>query len=145
MSAESFRMLRASLHYFDVDHELKLILVTSASPNEGKSTTSLGLALAAAGPGSRVLLLEADLRRPSLASVLGLKHRPGLSGVLRRKARLSEAVQSITAEPSEGTHGGAVSIDVLVAGPHPPNAATCSSPRRWSACWRLPTRRTTSS
>ena len=122
-SAESFRMLRASLQYFDVDHELKLILVTSASPNDGKTTTSLGLALAAAGPGSKVLLLEADLRRPSLASVLGLKPGPGLSGVLSRKAPLAEAVQSIKMQPSDGVHGGVASIDVLVAGPHPPNAA----------------------
>ena len=50
-SAEAFRMLRASLLYFDIDRELRSVLVTSASPADGKTTVSVGLAVAAAGPG----------------------------------------------------------------------------------------------
>ena len=70
-----------------------------------------------------MLLIEADLRRPSLASVLGLEHGPGLSTVLRSKEpRVARALQSVEIQPSTG-EGENVTIDVLVAGPHPPNSA----------------------
>ena len=76
-SAEAFRMFRASLLYFDAGREIKSVLVTSAAPGDGKTTVALGLAVAAAEPGLSVLLVEADLRRPTLGRPAGPEARWG--------------------------------------------------------------------
>ena len=68
--AESFQLIRAHLRYFNVDRELRTLLVASAAPGDGKTTVARHLAGAAARMGSRVLLVEADLRRPTLAQQL---------------------------------------------------------------------------
>ncbi len=68
--AEAFHLIRAHLRYFNVDRELRTLLVASAAPGDGKTTVARHLASAAARMGSRVLLLEADLRRPTLAQQL---------------------------------------------------------------------------
>jgi len=119
---EAFRMLRANLRYFSVDRPVRSVLVTSAAPGDGKSTVSWNLALAAAGTGARVLLMEADLRHPSLAASSGhLAATPGLSTVLAGQIEFAEAVQPV-AVPSD--HGGRATdriMDVVVAGPLPPN------------------------
>src|SRR5207244_3232777 len=70
--AEAFRMLRANLRYFNVDRQISSVLITSSSPGDGKSTVAMHLASAAAAAGARVLLMEADLRHPTLARRLGL-------------------------------------------------------------------------
>ena len=62
--AEAFRQLRTNLQYVDLDHSQKLIVVTSALPDEGKTTTTCNLAIALAQGGARVALVDADLRRP---------------------------------------------------------------------------------
>lgn len=123
-SAEAFRMFRASLLYFDAGREIKSVLVTSAAPGDGKTTIALGLAVAAAEPGLSVLLIEADLRRPTLGPRLGLRRSGGLTRVLRSRDQSSmvTAVQSVTVE-SPSNDGAPVVINVLPAGPHPPNAA----------------------
>ncbi|MFL5779856.1 MAG: YveK family protein, partial [Thermoleophilaceae bacterium] len=77
--AEAFRMLRANLRYFNVDRDIRSVLVTSAAPGDGKSTVSSNLALAASEAGTRTLLLEADLRHPTLARLMGLRSTPGLT------------------------------------------------------------------
>ncbi len=122
-SAEAFRMLRARLLHVDMDREIESVMVTSAGPEDGKTTVALGLAVAAAESGQKVLLMEADLRRPSLAPMLELKARRGLSTILRgRGAQLGTFTQTVkVSDPDSG--GPPVAIDVLVAGPHPPNAA----------------------
>jgi capsular exopolysaccharide synthesis family protein len=122
-STEAFRMLRASLFLSDAGSEIQSVLVTSAGPEDGKTTVALGLALAAAEPGKKVLLVEADLRRPSLAPLLDLKARRGLSTILRgRGSQLANFTQKVTIkDPASG--GPPIAIDILVAGPHPPNAA----------------------
>ena len=68
--AESFQLIRAHLRYFNVDRQVRTLLVASAAPGDGKTTIARHLAGAAARVGSRVLLLEADLRRPTLAQQL---------------------------------------------------------------------------
>jgi Mrp family chromosome partitioning ATPase len=77
---EELRLLRAKLHGLAQQRGLRCVALTSALPGEGKSTLSLGLAAAQARePGRRVLLAEADLRRPSLSAMLGMPPSPGLS------------------------------------------------------------------
>ena len=118
---EVFRLLRANLRYFKVQEDIKSIVVTSAEPGEGKTLVSFGLALAAVTSGERVLLLEADLRDPSLFRVLGLPLSGGLSGALAdEKGSLADAV--ITTKVGDlADDVGEATLDVLPAGGIPPN------------------------
>jgi succinoglycan biosynthesis transport protein ExoP len=120
--AEAFHLIRAHLRYFNVDRELHTLLIASAAPGDGKTTIARHLAAAAARMGSRVLLLEADLRRPTVAQQLEIQFGPGLSDVLIGSASLSEATQTIAMEPASLDGSGARTLDVLVAGAVlPPN------------------------
>jgi polysaccharide biosynthesis transport protein len=118
--AEAFRLLRARLRYFDVDHPVRTVLITSAAPGDGKTTVALHLAAAAATGGSRVLLVEADLRRPTLASELHVDPTGGLVGALMESSdsAVQSAIEVITTANWNGTR---TAFDVLVAGGVPPN------------------------
>jgi tyrosine-protein kinase len=122
--AEAFHLIRAHLRYFNVDRDLRTLLVASAAPGDGKTTVARHLAAAAAAMGSRVLLVECDLRRPTLAQQLDIPSGPGLSDVLIGAIALSEAIQSIDLDAlSEGVSKRRV-LAVLVAGATlPPNPA----------------------
>lgn len=109
--AEAFRQLRTNLQFIDVDNPRKVILVTSAMPGEGKTTTVANLAIALSSMGGRLLVIEADMRRPKLSAMLGLDRSVGLTRVLSGRMRLQQAVQP--------WGGGA--FDVLATGPTPPN------------------------
>jgi succinoglycan biosynthesis transport protein ExoP len=116
---EAFRKLRAKLRYFSVDREIRSVLVTSAAPEEGKTTVASNLALAAAiGGQARVLLVEADLRKPSLARRYKLAPTPGLAELLTHDIFVQQAVQQLSL-PSWSEGGSA--LDVIVAGESPPN------------------------
>jgi capsular exopolysaccharide synthesis family protein len=118
--AEVFALLRAHIRYFNVDRRLRVIVVVSAAPQDGKSTVARNLGVAAASAGDRVLLLEADLRRPSAARALRVLPGPGLAGVLLEGIPLEDAAQR--ADVTVGHH--TVSLDVLAAGGIlPPNPA----------------------
>jgi succinoglycan biosynthesis transport protein ExoP len=121
--AEAFHLIRAHLRYFNVDRQLRTLLVASAAPGDGKTTIARHLAAAAARMGSRVLLLEADLRRPTLAQQLDVQSGPGLADVLIGAVAIGEATQLIdlgTPPAGEGSRGHA--LEVLVAGAAlPPN------------------------
>jgi succinoglycan biosynthesis transport protein ExoP len=122
VEAEAFSLIRAHLRFFNVDHDLRTVLVASPAPGDGKTTVALHLAEAAARSGSRVLLLEADLRQPTLARQLGVQFTTGLAGVLIGDAPMNRATQSVAlqASPGEGTSGH--TLDVLAAGTVlPPN------------------------
>ncbi len=120
--AEAFQLIRAHLRYFNVDRQLHTLLVASAAPGDGKTTIGRHLAAAAARMGSRVLLLEADLRRPTLAQQLEIQPGPGLSDVLIGAASLREATQAIDLVHSSVGASGPRTLDVLVAGAVlPPN------------------------
>lgn len=108
--AEAFRQLRTNLQFVDVDNPRKVIVVTSSLPSEGKTTTLANLAIALASAGHRVAVVEADLRRPKLADLLGLERAVGLTSVLSGRVRLDQAVQHWS--------GG---VDLLASGPLPPN------------------------
>jgi len=110
-AAEAIRRLRTNLQFTDVGDRPRSIVITSSIPGEGKSTTSLNLAVALADAGSRVILIDADLRRPSVASSLGLEGQVGLTTVLIGRAEVEDVVQRW-----ENT-----SLDVLPSGRIPPN------------------------
>jgi succinoglycan biosynthesis transport protein ExoP len=120
--AESFQLIRAHLRYFNVDRQVHTLLVASAAPGDGKTTIARHLAAAAARVGSRVLLLEADLRRPTLAQRLDVRSGPGLADVLIGAVLLNDAIQTVDLEAPSDTSAGGRAFDVLVAGAAlPPN------------------------
>jgi polysaccharide biosynthesis transport protein len=122
--AEAFQLLRAHLRYFNVDRRLRTLLIASAAPGDGKTTVARHLAAAAARMGSRVLLMEVDLRRPTIARQLAIRSRPGLADVLIEAVEMRAAIQSIDLDPvfAHGSEGR--TLDVLVAGAvMPPNPA----------------------
>ena len=92
--AESFRSLRSALFYMAFDGgRPRTLLITSAVPNEGKSTVAANLARTLALGGSRVVLVDGDLRRGTLHRLLGLQRGPGLAEVLRQPADLEKVIQ----------------------------------------------------
>lgn len=109
--AEAFRMLRANLQYFGIDQELKSILITSSASEDGKTMVAWNLALAEAHAAKRILLIEADLRRPTLAKRLHLSDEKGLGLVLAGSLEAKTAIQKVRG------------VDVLPAGALPPNPA----------------------
>ena len=98
---ESFRLLRAGIQLSNVDSPPRLVLITSALPNEGKSTGAVSLARSAALAGDRVLLIDGDIRRPAVANILGLetKDHPGLVQCVTGEARLADAIINDTISP----------------------------------------------
>ncbi len=121
---EAFNLIRAHLRFFNIGRDLRTILVASAAPNDGKTTIARHLAGAATRLGSRVLLLEVDLRHPKLAHQLDIQSEPGLADVLIGAISMEDAVQSVELEASPGEGTGGRMLDVLAAGVVlPPNPA----------------------
>lgn len=110
-SAEAFNLLRTNLQFLDLGSTTKVFVITSSVGGEGKSTTASGLSRSIANSGARVLLLEGDLRRPSLSNYMGLVGDVGLTDVLVGRAELADVIQS----------WGESGLDVLLAGQVPPN------------------------
>ena len=120
---EAFRMLRASLRYFNVDEDVRTVLVTSHGAGVGKSTVAWNLARVAA-TGSRAVVVETDLRNPTLAEQHGLEPAPGLSEVLTRQIGLDAAIQFKPVANSSGNGTGELpTLHVITAGALPPNPA----------------------
>lgn len=115
---EAFALARTNLRYLHVEGEVKTVVVTSALAEEGKSTVAWNLALAAAMADSRVLVIDADLRRPVVAERTGLATRQGLSEVLAGLVPVDDAISTVAVE-SPGTIS--VSVDVLPSGLVPPS------------------------
>ena len=116
--AEAYRQLRTNLQFLDVGGHRdaaegghRVLTVSSSLAGEGKSTVAVNLAIALAETSARVLLVDADLRRPSVAPVLGLEGAAGLTTVLLGQAEVGEVVQD----------WGAAGLQVLTSGPLPPN------------------------
>jgi polysaccharide biosynthesis transport protein len=95
-SAEAYRILRTNIGYLSFNKPLQTILVTSAAMQEGKSTTISNLAVAFAQQGKNILLLECNLRRPSLQKIFGIDHNPGVSDILIGKISWRECVMTVT-------------------------------------------------
>lgn len=112
---EAFQMLRARLRYLNTDRELKTLLIASGASGDGKTTVALNLARAEAVMGSRVLLLEIDMRLPSVAGRLNLRAGPGLADVLTGAVSVESATQSVQlGSPATGSQD--VRLDVISAG-----------------------------
>lgn len=110
-AAEAFRRLRTNLQFLSVDNPPRVLVLTSSIATEGKSETAINLSLALAEAGSRVLLVEADLRRPLVVSYMSMPDKVGLTNVLSGQANFADVVQ-------ETRHDG---VHLLACGPLPPN------------------------
>ena len=108
---EAFRLLRTNLQFIDLDNQPRCLVITSAVPGEGKTMTATNLAVALAQTGRNTLIIDADLRRPRVASTLGLDPAVGLTTALIGRTEIHDAIQ--VHEPS-GLH-------VLASGAKPPN------------------------
>jgi succinoglycan biosynthesis transport protein ExoP len=109
--SEAVRRLRTNLQFIDLANRPRSIVISSSIPAEGKSTIALNLALSLADSGSRVILVDADLRRPSIAEYVGIEGGVGLTTVLIGRAEVEDVVQPL----------GKTSLDLLPAGQIPPN------------------------
>ncbi|MBD1382671.1 CpsD/CapB family tyrosine-protein kinase [Metabacillus arenae] len=111
--SEQFRTVRTNIQFSSVDSYIRSILVTSAGPGEGKSTTAANLAVVFAQQGKKVLLVDADLRKPTVQYTFRLENYQGLTSVLMKQVSLDEAAQVSEVE----------NLHVLTSGPIPPNPA----------------------
>lgn len=114
--SEAYRALRTSVTFAGVDRPPQVVVITSAMPGDGKSTSAANLAITLAQQGIRTLLVDADLRRGLLHRLFGAKEQPGLTNVLHMGLALEQAVQQVDA-------GNGVTLDFLSSGPLPPNPA----------------------
>ena len=121
-ATEAYKLLRTNIMFSLPDEgECHVIGVTSSVQSEGKSSTACNLAYALAETGNKVLLLEGDLRRPTLASKLGLAKTPGLSNLLVSKGEYHEMVQQSAVAPN---------MDIITSGDIPPNPSELLSSNR---------------
>jgi capsular exopolysaccharide synthesis family protein len=129
--AESFQMLRANLRFLNTDKELRSVVVTSPGVGDGKSTVSLNLAKADASVGKRVLLIEADMRRPKLAALLGMGDEPGLAAYLADPSlRLVDVARRVPVSHHGNGTATPLTMDVLVSGSPPSNPAELVNSQR---------------
>ena len=110
-SSEEVRRLRTNLQFIDFAQRPRSIVVTSSIPAEGKSTIAINLAVSLADAGARIILVDADLRRPAIAEYAGLEGAAGLTSVLIGRAKVADVVQPLRDR----------TLDVLPSGPIPPN------------------------
>ena len=110
--AEAFRQLRTNIRYLALDDSVRSLVVTSSVQSEGKTTVAANLAIALAQSGEQVILVDADLRRPQIAELMGLNPQVGLTNVLVGTTHLDNALLPWR----EG-----VSLRVLTSGEVPPN------------------------
>lgn len=118
--SEGYRILRTNIEFSTIDHKLQVIMVTSSKPNEGKSTTSANLAVSFAQSNKRVLLIDADMRKPSQHHIFAQSNRIGLTTVLFKQKELMDVIQTSTVE----------NLSILFAGPTPPNPAELLSSKQ---------------
>ncbi|MCI1857412.1 MAG: CpsD/CapB family tyrosine-protein kinase [Sporolactobacillus sp.] len=112
-TAEQYRTIRTNIDFSAVDRQLKTIMVTSSGPAEGKSTTAANLAVVMAQQGKRVLLVDSDMRKPTMHYTFRLRNLRGLTTILTKRTSFEEAVQKTAAD----------NLFVLTSGPIPPNPA----------------------
>ncbi|MFC4775854.1 CpsD/CapB family tyrosine-protein kinase [Paenibacillus sp. GCM10023252] len=109
--SEAYRTLRTNLQYAQTEAPLQLLMVTSANSKEGKTTTLMNLAVTYAQSELKVLLVDADMRKPTAHHTFGLSNRTGLSHLLSGQASFGDTVQ----------HSRIHGLDVVTSGPIPPN------------------------
>ena len=110
---ESYRVLRSNVRFAAVGEPLNSMMVTSTTPGEGKSLTAANLAIAMALDGRKVILVDADLRRPTIHEKFGVRNTPGLTNVLVGSMSIDKALQDTEIE----------NLQLMTSGPIPPNPA----------------------
>lgn len=111
--SEQFRTVRTNINFSMPDKDLKTVLITSSTPGEGKSTSAANLAIAFAQEGKKVLLVDSDMRKPTMHYTFRTLNKTGLSNLLTRKWKLEDVVK---VTEIEGLH-------LITCGPIPPNPA----------------------
>lgn len=109
---ESIRTLRTNILFSNVDKDIKKIVVTSSVPDEGKTTLCIDLARSLASSSSRVVLIDLDLRNPSIKNITGQENNIGITNIIMKKATLSDASTKDTEQEN---------LDIISSGPIPPN------------------------
>lgn len=112
IDAEAYRSLRSNIEYSSFDDEYRAIVVTSSVPGEGKSTTSGNLALSLAQSGNKVLLVDCDMRKPSVHKNFRITNTYGISDILLQKKKVTEVAYSYNKN-----------LSIITAGKVPPNPA----------------------
>ncbi|MDP4091027.1 MAG: CpsD/CapB family tyrosine-protein kinase [Bacillota bacterium] len=119
-AAEAFRTLRTNIQFSSLDDTVKSIVVTSSGPSEGKSTVLINLAITIAQSGKRIVLVDCDLRKPTVHKKLGIPNSEGLTNLLIQDRKLDDIVQP-TNVPN---------LFVITSGPTPPNPAELLGTKR---------------
>lgn len=117
--SEQYRTIRTNIQYSSIDHDIKSLMVTSAGPGEGKTTTVANLAVVFAQQGKKVLLVDADLRKPTVHYTFNQTNTFGLTSVLTKQITLIKAVSEAEEK----------NLYILTSGPIPPNPAELLSSR----------------
>lgn len=120
---ESYKSIRTNVSFALSPYEQKVFTVSSANPTEGKSTVSANTAIAMAQGGNKVLLIDADLRKPTQHQIFGLGNKKGLSNAIGKMNKLDECISKNVLE----------NLDVMTAGPIPPNPSELLASENMSA------------
>ncbi len=121
--SESYRALRTNIEFSSIDEKLQVLMVSSAGPGEGKSTTITNLAVTFAQSEKKVVLIDADLRKPTAHHTFSITNRLGLSSVISQQCSLEDGIQG-TDIPN---------LDVMTSGAIPPNPAEMMNSKRMTS------------
>ncbi|CAM4280748.1 CpsD/CapB family tyrosine-protein kinase [Paenibacillus tarimensis] len=121
--SEAYKVLRTSIEFSNLDSKTQTIMITSTKTSEGKSTTSANLAIAYAQAGKRVLLIDADMRKPTQHHIFRLSNRVGLTALLSHQADLNDVILPVNVD----------NLYVLPAGAIAPNPSEMLTSKRMTA------------
>lgn len=119
--SEQYRMIRSNIMFSGIDNEIKKLVVTSAAPSAGKSTTAANIAVTYAQAGKNVLLIDGDLRKPTVQYTFETKNVFGLSNLITDQIGIEQAVQNTQVE----------NLSIMTSGPIPPNPSELLSSKRF--------------
>ena len=142
--AEAFRLIRTNLEFLAVDSDVRTVVLTSPSKGDGKSLSVANLAVSLAAAGKKVIVVDADMRRPRQHKIFKLDNEKGLSTVITGKDRLVQSLVAVPVTPSQTSTGeqfdewtratdALLRLYVLPSGPIPPNPGELASSKRLSA------------
>jgi capsular exopolysaccharide synthesis family protein len=120
-AAEAYRTLSTNIQFSSLDRDVRTLLVTSVGPDEGKSIVLANLAITMAEGGRRIVMVDCDLRRPSLHQIFGLSDQPGLTTMMLNES-LAPTLQATSV----------TNVSLVAAGPLPPNPAELISSERFA-------------